>query len=93
MSKFDKFTIPGNRAQPAPVAPPSPFPTPWVVGPFGDIWVAADVVADPEARNGWRSLVDHPRAVVRQDAWEPGVASRIVEAVNAAGAGSLKPPY
>lgn len=56
------------------------FPTPWVVGPFGDIWVAADV----EFVNGkWREKTSAPRLAVLLDSKNKHLGPVIVEAVNA----------
>lgn len=59
------------------------FPTPWCVGPFGDIWVAADV----ELRDGkWRETCQKPRLVLTFAGHKEcdGLAEQIVNAVNAA---------
>jgi hypothetical protein len=56
------------------------FPTPWVVGPFGCIWVAADV----EFKDGkWRETCANPRLVVDTGPSSQDVAEQIVSAVNA----------
>jgi hypothetical protein len=57
------------------------YPLPWVVGPFGDIWVAADV----EFHDGkWRETRPEPRIVVTIGSLDrdKGLAAFIVEAVN-----------
>jgi hypothetical protein len=57
------------------------YPTPWCVGPFGCIWVAADV----EFKDGkWREKCDNPRLVVDTGAKDRELAEQIVRAVNAA---------
>lgn len=69
------------------------FPLPWCVGPYGDIWVAADVEQyDPEKEsntekirgpNGtwWRSTVPKPRMVMELPAGQ-NVAAFMVWAAN-----------
>lgn len=73
------------------------YPAPWVVGPYGDIWVAADVEKfDPETESGaekiagpngswWRSTVAKPRLVMEnpESTAHPDIAALIVAAVNA----------
>jgi hypothetical protein len=57
------------------------YPTPWVVGPFGCIWVAADV----EFKDGrWRETCANPRLVVDTGPKDQDVAELIVSAVNTA---------
>jgi hypothetical protein len=57
------------------------YPTPWCVGPFGCIWVAADV----ELKDGkWRETCANPRLVVDTGPKDQDVAEQIVRAVNAA---------
>jgi hypothetical protein len=95
-----RFSLPGSAAPP-PIAPAAPaaalaaFPTPWCVGPYGSIWVAADVKRREDG-NGWdENFCPRPRCVVHaQDgAWDYGVAQFIVDTVNAAALGGLpKPP-
>lgn len=59
----------------------SGYPTPWIVGPFGEIWVAADV----EYREGkWHKTVPDPRIVVTLGGKSQALAEQIVSAVNAA---------
>lgn len=109
MSKFRTLSLPGNVPPPPPIpgAPPAPsaispeaadllerFPLPWCVGPYGDVWVAADVeVFDEEqgattekihGANGtfWRATCAKPRLVMENPA-APGMAALIVAAVNA----------
>lgn len=61
----------------------SDYPTPWIVGPFGDIWVAADV----EFRDGkWRETCPEPRIVVTMTGKDRATAELIVNAVNASSA-------
>lgn len=56
------------------------YPLPWIVGPFGAIWVAADV----EFRDGkWRERVSEPRLVVSFSGDQSELAQMIVDAVNA----------
>jgi hypothetical protein len=96
------FRLPGG-APPPPPAPPAPtaplaapaaailaaFPLPWCVGPFGDIWVAADVeIVDPDVvgprgvvDGKWRATGDKARMVMEHPAGE-GIAALIVHAVN-----------
>ena len=69
------------------------FPLPWVVGPYGDIWVAADVEQyDPEKEsnrekiagpNGswWRSVSAKPRLVMESPSHQ-GAAAFMVFAAN-----------
>lgn len=60
------------------------FPTPWCVGPFGCIWVAADV----EFKDGkWRETCANPRLVVDTGEKDRETAEQIVSAVNAASSG------
>lgn len=57
------------------------YPRPWIVGPFGDIWVAADV----EVRNGkWVNTCPEPRIVVTLGLKDKSLGELIVNAVNAA---------
>lgn len=56
------------------------YPTPWVVGPYGCIWVAADV----EFRDGkWHPTCDEPRIVISTGQRERELAEFIVQAINA----------
>ncbi len=58
------------------------YPTPWTVGPFGDVWVAADV----EFKDGkWHETCPEPRLVVTMAGKDRALADRIVNAVNAVG--------
>lgn len=69
------------------------FPLPWVVGPYGDIWVAADVeMFDPEKTASvekipgpdgtfWRAACAKPRHVM-ENPKAAGIAALIVHAVN-----------
>lgn len=89
------FSRPALSLPSAPGSPtPHPrFPTPWGIGPGGDIWVAADVALVDGA---WTHTTgDHlPRHVVSILEAEAEAAKMIVEAVNAYyGAGVAKPPY
>lgn len=75
------LTLPGSIPPPPPAPPPPlPFPTPWIVGPGGDIWVAADV---ERTETGWTHTVQAPRIVVWRNEWPDGLAQMIVDAVNA----------
>jgi hypothetical protein len=68
------------------------FPLPWCVGPYGDIWVAADVEeVDPAVDgsrglidNKWRATGDKARLVMENPAGV-GIAALIVHAVNKLG--------
>jgi hypothetical protein len=92
------LTLPADRA-PAPAVPLPPlllqFPTPWIVGAYGDIWVAADMERAPSEPSSWRAISPMPRLVMECSLWEdkmlPGLAELIVEAVNTLGA--ARPPY
>jgi len=88
---------------PLPVAPPPTpgahadilerFPLPWCVGPYGDIWVAADVETfDPDKEAAiekipgpggtwWRATCAKPRMVMENPS-EKGIAALIVDGVN-----------
>lgn len=107
-----QFTLPGKvPPAPLPPPPSAPlldsipgkfaamieqFPLPWVVGPHGDIWVAADVETfDPEkiasvekipGPDGtfWRSTCARPRLVMENPA-DAGIAALMVFAVNKLG--------
>lgn len=107
MSNFNKpkFTLPPPPLSPPPVTPPTitnippdvaalleNFPLPWVVGPFGDIWVAADVeIVDPDVvgprgvvDGKWRATGDKARMVMENPAGV-GIAALVVHAVNKLG--------
>lgn len=73
------------------------YPLPWVVGPHGDVWVAADVESfDPQKESSWekvpgpngtwwRSTCARPRVVAEVSEVErmhPDMAAFIVDAVN-----------
>lgn len=59
---------------------PDRYPTPWVVGPFGCIWVAADV----EFKDGkWRETRSNPRLVVDTGEKDRELAEFIVASANA----------
>lgn len=72
------------------------FPLPWVVGPYGDIWVAADVETfDPEKEMSvekipgpdgtfWRATCAKPRHVM-ENPKAAGIAAFMVFAVNKLG--------
>lgn len=96
------LTLPGAGAPPPPPVPPPPpahkftailerFPPPWRVGPYGDIWVAADVEpAEPDAngpgvmndgKGKWRATGDKARLVMENPTGED-IAALIVHAVN-----------
>jgi hypothetical protein len=61
------------------------FPLPWCVGPYGDIWVAADV----EVREGkWHATCAEPRIVVTMAAKNRDLAEFIVHSANA----QMSPP-
>jgi hypothetical protein len=68
------------------------FPLPWCVGPYGDIWVAADVEqVDPDVvgPNGvidgkWRATGTKARLVMEHPGGV-GIAALIVHAVNKLG--------
>jgi hypothetical protein len=81
-NKRPVFSLPSTPPPPPPLAAPAAtpdflkdFPLPWVVGPYGDVWVGADVeMFDPEKEaatekvagpNGswWRSTCAKPRLV------------------------------
>jgi hypothetical protein len=62
------------------------YPTPWCVGPFGCIWVAADVEFKDEK---WRETCSNPRLVVDTGPSSQLVAGQIVEAVNTAAISGL----
>lgn len=56
------------------------FPLPWVVGPFGCVWVAADV----EFKDGkWRETTPNPRLVLDTGSKDVDLANFIVETCNA----------
>lgn len=68
------------------------FPLPWVVGPYGDVWVAADVeqfnpdveagyekIAGPNGTS-WRATCAKPRLVFEPT--DKGIAALTVDAVN-----------
>lgn len=65
------------------------FPLPWCVGPYGDIWVAADVeIVDPNVvgfhgviDGKWRATGTKARLVMEHPAGQ-GIAALIVHAVN-----------
>jgi len=69
------------------------YPPPWVVGPHGDVWVAADVETfDPDKEGGiekvpgpngtwWRATCAKPRLVFEPT--DNGIAALTVDAVNA----------
>ena len=64
------------------------YPTPWRIGPFGDIWVAGDVspksdIASNEAKD-WINNVNQPRHVISVQEYEADVARFIVETMNKA---------
>lgn len=89
-----RFSLPGG-APPAPLAPPPTpasdfaellerFPLPWCVGPYGDIWVAADVEEiEPglDHSRRWRATGDKARLIMENPA-APGIAALIVHVVN-----------
>lgn len=99
MSNHNKprFTLPS--AAPAPLAPPPAapaslapefaellerFPLPWCVGPYGDIWVAADVEEIEPGLDGsrrWNATGTKARLVMENPAGA-GIAALIVHAVN-----------
>lgn len=55
------------------------YPLPWVVGPFGCIWVAADV----EFKDGkWRETCSSPRLVVDTGEKDRELAEFIVASAN-----------
>ena len=68
------------------------FPLPWRVGPYGDIWVAADVEeVDPDVvgpfgivDGKWRATTNKPRLVMEHPGGV-GIAAMIVFAVNKLG--------
>lgn len=103
-----RFSLPGTTPPPPLAPPPAPpavagipaefaalierYPLPWCVGPYGDIWVAADVeLVDPEVV-GYHGVIDHKwratgtsaRLVMEHPAGS-GVAALIVHAVNKLG--------
>jgi hypothetical protein len=107
-----RLGMPGSAPPPPPIPPPPAaatialppdfaalierFPLPWVVGPHGDVWVAADVEpfdptkeAGPEKVPGpngtfWRSTCARPRLVIENPA-DAGIAAFMVFAVNKLG--------
>lgn len=63
------------------------FPTPWIVGPFGCIWVAADV----EFKGGkWHETCAEPRLVVDTGTKDIELAQFIVDSANAYAVSSQK---
>jgi hypothetical protein len=95
-----QFRLPGGAPPPLTpppvvIAPPSDFaellerfPLPWCVGPYGDIWVAADVEElEPglDHSTRWRATGDKARLVMENPAGA-GIAALIVHAVNKLGA-------
>jgi hypothetical protein len=71
------------------------YPLPWVIGPYGDVWVAADVEQfDPDREGGvekikgpngtwWRSKVAKPRHVFDAENLPADVTAFIVDTLNA----------
>lgn len=60
------------------------FPPPWCVGPYGDIWVAADVEEIEKGVDGirrWKATGTKARLVMENPAGN-GIAALIVHAVN-----------
>lgn len=100
MSKDQRFqpprlSLPGS-VPPPPTSLPAEFtellekfPLPWCVGPYGDIWVKADVerVTDPQLINqpgvvdGWRATGAKARMVMENPA-DKHVAAFLVWAAN-----------
>jgi hypothetical protein len=63
------------------------FPLPWCVGPYGDIWVAADIEEIEPGADGirrWKATGDKARLVMENPAGV-GIAALIVYAVNKLG--------
>jgi hypothetical protein len=64
------------------------YPLPWIVGPYGDVWVAADVeIVDPEkiasvelVDGKWRATCARPRRVCEPA--DKGIAPLIVALAN-----------
>lgn len=98
MSNYNKpkFSLPPPIVPPPPLGGKVPdpfedfsellerFPLPWCVGPYGDIWVTADIEEIEPGADGirrWRSTGDKARLVVENPAGT-GIAALIVHAVN-----------
>jgi hypothetical protein len=106
VSNNNKPTFSLGAKPPAPLPPPPTvsalpagvaellerFPLPWVVGPYGDIWVAADIeIVDPDVvgprgivDGKWRATGDKARLVMENPAGV-GIAALVVHAVNKLG--------
>lgn len=85
LSKFNRLSLPTTAPlppPPSPIPPPSlpAFPTPWCIGPDGDIWVASDVA---KIDGFWTHTCQAPRIVAWRNEWPEGLAQMIVDAVNA----------
>lgn len=85
-----QLSLPTAAVQTPPAALPD-FPTPWCVGPYGSIWVAADVKQNAEGK--WvEDFCARPRCVVHAEDWNDGVAEYVVAVVNGAAGALPKPP-
>ncbi len=89
-----RFSLPPLAPPPAPSTLPADFaelierfPLPWCVGPYGDIWVAADIKEiDPGADGTRRWIATGNKArLVMENPAGVGIAALIVYAVNKLG--------